>query len=229
MCYSLRSSIISYTLGMTSAIFALCTRQYILGMLILFYCQMQASEGMIWKGIDDNNLDLNKFGTKYGQYLLPSHLFAVGLGFLLAVHFVEKKAVQPKHFIPLTVGLIFYFVIILGPYRTEKYSDLTYPADRSCMDRSCQNNGNRLSWQYPVRWYLVSFALYLIFLITCVKPLGSKIFIGMVFMVTLILSFIVYPHSIGSVWCFSAAIFAPLLVIGNYLIIRKKPDSEILT
>jgi hypothetical protein len=190
---------------------------------------MQLSEGMIWKGIDGKNISLNKTGTKYGQYLLPSHLFAVGLGYLLAVHFMQKKAIKPEHFVPLLIGLVFYFAIIFGPYRTEKYADVTYPADRSCVDKSCQNSGNRLQWPYPHNWYIFGFALCLVFLFMFVKPIGSKIFLSAIFILTLILAVVVYPHSTGSVWCFSAAILAPVMVIGNYLIIRNRSDSEILT
>jgi hypothetical protein len=229
MCYSLRTSLISYALGMSSAVFALCTKQYILGMLILFYCQMQASEAMIWKGIDDNNVPLNKGGTKYGQYLLPSHLFAVGLGYLLAEYFVQKKAIKPHHFVPVLVGLIFYFVIIFGPYRTEKYEDVTYPADKNCKDKSCQNNGNRLQWPYPHSWYVYGYILCIIFTIICVKPFWSKIYISALFTISFILSCLIYPKSVGSFWCFSAAIIAPLLVIGNYLIIRNNPNTQIFT
>lgn len=229
MCYSFKTSIVSYSIGMASAIFALCTRQYILGMLILFFCQMQLSEAMIWKGIDDNNISLNKTGTKYGQYLLPTHLFAVGLGFLLSIYILQKQKLKPKHFIPILVGLLFYFVIVFGPYRTEKYTDVTYPANKSCLDKSCQNNENRLQWPYPHKWYIYLFALAIIFCILFVKPLASQIYIGLFFVISFILSTVIYPHSTGSVWCFSAAILAPLIVIGNYFIIRNKKDSDIIT
>jgi hypothetical protein len=69
MCYSFKTSIISFTSGILSSIFALYTGQIELGMLILFYCQMQLSEAITWKGIDENNLELNRKGTKYGKYL----------------------------------------------------------------------------------------------------------------------------------------------------------------
>lgn len=229
MCYSVKTSIVSYSLGMLSAFFAFATRQYILGMLILFYCQMQISEGIIWKGIDDNNISLNKFGTKYGKYLLPSHLFAIGLGYLLSLKLVEKQVIKPIHFIPLLIGFIFYLAIVLGPYRSEKYSDITQPTDPSCMDKSCQNNGNRLKWPFPHSWYLYGFILCIIFAAIFIKPLGSKIFLGSIFVVSLLLTCLVYPHNIGSVWCFGAAILAPVMVIGNYLIIKNKTNSEILT
>ena len=79
MCYSQTTSIISYTVGMLSAIFAFFTGQYVLGMLVLFYSQMQLSELMIWKGIDDGDIGLDGKGTAYGKYLLPTHNIAGGL------------------------------------------------------------------------------------------------------------------------------------------------------
>ena len=229
MCYSFKTSVISYSLGILSAIFAFATRQYIIGMLILFYCQMQMSEAMIWKGIDDDDISLNIAGTKYGRYLLPSHLFAIGLGYLVAVKLLEKKSLKPSHFIPVIVGIIFYVTIFLIPYRTGKYDSVTFPVDKSCIDKSCQNNANRLKWPYPHSWYIYGFILCIIFLLVFVKPISSKILVVSVFILSLILVWIIYPRSVGSVWCFFAAIAAPVLVIANYLIIRNKPDSEIMT
>lgn len=229
MCYSFKTSIVSYSLGMASAIFAFFTRQYILGSLILFFCQMQLSEAIIWKGIDDNDISLNKTGTSYGQYLLPSHLFAVGLGYLIVVVKLHNEKLKPKYFIPVLIGLLFYFAIIFGPYRTENYPNVTYPANKSCLDKSCQNNENRLQWPYPLTWYVYGFILYLVFTFLFMKPLGSQILLSTIFIGTLLLALFVYPHSSGSVWCFAAAILAPVMVIGNYFIIRNKKDSDICT
>jgi len=76
MCYSFKTSIVSYTVGMVSGLFALATKQWVLGMLILFYSQIQLSEAFIWHGIDTNNAQLNAAGTKYGQYLLECLLWS---------------------------------------------------------------------------------------------------------------------------------------------------------
>jgi len=73
MCYSFKTSILSYILGMISGIFAILTNQIVLGVLILTYSQMQLAEMLIWHGIDTNNENLNKFGTSYGKYLLATH------------------------------------------------------------------------------------------------------------------------------------------------------------
>lgn len=219
MCYSFRTSIFSYVAGLISCIFAFYTKQYILGTLILFYCQMQLAEAMIWKGIDDDNISLNKKGTLYGQYLLPTHVFAVGLGYLI----VNRKNLKLKHFIPIGIGLIFYLAIILGPYRTESYEKITYPTDRSCSERKCQNNNNRLVWPFPQDWYIIGFVLCLLFLFIYIKPVSSKILIASFFIGTFLIFFMINGFIKGgsSFWCFSAAILAPILVIANYFLIKK--------
>ena len=115
MCYSLNTSLISYSIGMISAVFALCTNQIILGMLILFYVQMQLSEAIIWRGIDTDNTKLNRIGTLYGQYLLPTHNIAIAIGILIVLGYS-----QIKDYIPLFISIVFYG-IILGIYCFLRY------------------------------------------------------------------------------------------------------------
>lgn len=219
MCYSFRTSIISYSLGMASAVFALVTKQYVLGCLILFYCQMQLSEAIIWKAIDKGNLSMNKAGTKYGQYLLPSHNIGIGLGIIIAALMSGNKLTFYTT-LPLLIGIVFYVIIVLWPYRTEKYEDVTYPADK-CNTGECGSLGNRLRWPYPHAWYAFSFLISLCIMIIYVKPNSSKVFLGMMFSISFIVALLWYPKSVGSVWCFMAAILSVILVIGNYLLICK--------
>jgi hypothetical protein len=100
---------------MISAVFALCTNQIILGMLILFYVQMQLSEAIIWRGIDTDNTKLNRIGTLYGQYLLPTHNIAIAIGILIVLGYS-----QIKDYIPLFISIVFYG-IILGIYCFLRY------------------------------------------------------------------------------------------------------------
>jgi len=213
MCYSFKTSIISYTIGMCSAIFALCTNQVILGLLILFYTQMQLSEALIWRGLDTKDMILNKIGTRLGQFFLPSHNIAIGIGILLV-------AFSGINLLPLAIGFFFY-VLILFVYKNTKYDTATFPANRSCRDKSCQNHENRLKWPYPHEWYIFSFLISILFLILFIEPIASKIFIGVFFILTFFASLFIYPNSMGSVWCFSTAILAPFLVIVNYFLIQE--------
>ena len=214
MCYSYRTSIFSYTLGMFSAFFAFYTKQYIMGMLILFYCQIQLSEAFIWKGIDDGNMTLNKFGTAYGKYTIPSHVFAVGLGIWILT----------QHKIPMVIGILFYLFILFYFYR-EDMPDHTYPLDKNCVIRECQNNNNRLQWPYhPEKWYKYACILIFLFIYLYTPTTGQKVvYIGGL-LLTYLLSYLFYRNntkSISSVWCFSSAIAAPIIVFLGFIFRNK--------
>lgn len=231
MCYSFKTSLISYSLGIISGIFALFTRQIALGLLILTYSQMQFAELLIWHGIDTNNDNLNKLGTSYGKYLLATHNIAIGLGIILSIIFVSKQKLKLTDFIPLIIGIVFFMWVIFFYYLPKNYPDITLPLDPNCKDNTdrCQNPNNRLKWSWPHGWYLIGYILSFIFLLIYIKPSNSKIWIASVFTLTLICTFIFNPKVIGSVWCFSTAIIAPILVFVNFLLIKNKNSNNILT
>lgn len=216
MCYSFKTSLISYSLGMLSALFALCTRQYILGILILFYTQIQLSEAMIWYGIDTRRNEWNRIGTAYGKYLLPTHNIAIGLGIL----FLAYRNTGTPLLGPLILGILFYLYVILVEYR-KKHPDSTYPGDPMCTRQDCQNDKNRLVWPFPQRWYVVSIFLSLFLLIRYIRPWSSVVFFVTLFFITFFQSLFLFRSSMSSVWCFSAAVLAPVLVVGNYFILHK--------
>jgi hypothetical protein len=231
MCYSVKTSIISYTLGIIAGIFALFTRQIVLGLLILAYSQMQFSELLIWYGIDTKNDNLNRFGTSYGKYLLATHNIAIGIGIILSIIFMSKKKLKITDFIPLAIGILFFMYIVFFYYLPKKYPDITLPLDPSCKDNTnkCQNPNNRLNWAWPHKWYLAGYVISCVILIIYIKPTNSKILLGLVFTVSLIASYIFNPKVIGSIWCFNSAILAPILVIVNYMLIKNLNSSDILT
>lgn len=214
MCYNFATSIISYTLGIVAAAISLIYKKFELGILILFYSQMQLSEAIIWRGIDTNNTSLNKFGTSFGKYLLATHNIAIGIGIILAALY-HKNPITLYRIMPLIIGIIF-FGWVCYIYKNTKSSSLTYPLQ--CKDRSCQNPNNRLRWPYPHGWYIVSFIISLILLFIYIEPPQSKIFLSVSFTSLLMLTFITHPQNVGSVWCFSTALFAPFLSVGNILL-----------
>jgi len=218
MCYSFNTSIMSYTLGMISGIVALFTNQIVLGILILCYTQMQLSEALIWKGIDTNNINLNKKGTKYGKYLLATHNIAIGLGIIIAI-LIQKQKLKWTDYLPLIVGVLFFIFVVTFYYYKKDYLDITYPIN-NCSDKSCQNAENRLKWPYPHGWYIFSYIISLIILLFYINPNKSKIFLASVFTITLLVSMFVYPKSTGSVWCFSTSWLAPIIVLINYFLVN---------
>lgn len=219
MCYSFRTSLISFTFGILSAMFALYTRQTALGILILAYSQMQLSEAMIWYGIDNNNMILNKIGTSYGKYTLPTHIFAIGTGILLAVMYNQKRPVTLKDYIPMIIGACFFLFVVFYYYIPTKSPDVTYPY-KACKDKSCQNMNNRLRWAYPTTWYPIGFLISLIICIIYIKPLKSGIFLSSSFTILFFASLYIFKIVMPSMWCFSTAILAPLLVTINYFLTR---------
>jgi hypothetical protein len=230
MCYSFTTSIISYVLGIISGIFALMTRQFTLGILILTYSQMQFAELLIWYGIDTQNDDVNRFGTSYGKYLLATHNIAIGLGIILSI-IISKKTLKIIDFIPLIIGILFFLYILFIYYLPNKFPDLTLPLDPKCVDNTnkCQNPNNRLKWPWPHDWYIFGYLISVIILFLYIKPIESKILIFSVFTLTFIGTGIFNPKVIGSVWCFIAAIISPLLVYLNYLLIKDQQLVNLLT
>jgi hypothetical protein len=230
MCYSFRTSILSYVLGIISGIFALFTRQIVLGLLILTYSQIQFSEMLIWYGIDNNNIKINKFGTSYGKYLLATHNIAISVGIIISVLLISKKSFDISYFVPLIISILFFMFIVIFYYLPTNYPDITLPLDKNCTNTTnrCQNPNNRLNWEWPYSWYIYGFIISLILLWIYIKPLNSKLWLFFIFISTLVYMLIFNKTVVGSLWCFSAAILAPLIVIVNYFIIRNMNSVDIL-
>jgi hypothetical protein len=208
---------------MLSGAFAIYTGQWMLGTLILFYSQMQLAEAFIWKGIDENNLKLNRIGTAYGKYALGTHNFAIGLGLIFSVILIQKRELMMRDFIPLVIGIIFYGIIMMI-YANTKSLDVTFPANQcSPNPRECQNWGNRLRWPFPHKWYVISYVISLVLLFLFYDgPIRSKIFLLIIFSILFAGTAIITPNSVGSAWCFSTAVAAPVIVGINWLLTRTQ-------
>ena len=231
MCYSFRTSLISYIIGISSGVFAILTNQIVLGILILAYSQMQLAEMLIWYGIDTKNDTTNRFGTSYGKYLLPIHNIAIGIGIILYISCVKKEKLKIQDFWPLIAGIIFFIFILYYFYLPNDYEYLTYPLDRNCLDTTnrCQNPNNRLKWSWPHNWYIYSFFLSIVILVLYIKPLESQIWLSIIFTITFLYMLIFNIKVAGSLWCFSTAVLAPVIVIVNYYLIKDAKVEDILT
>jgi len=230
MCYSFKTSVVSYSLGMLSAIFCFCTRQIVLGTLILCYCQMQLSEMIIWHGIDNNNDNTNKLGTSIGKYLLATHNIAIGIGIILYVIFILKRKMKLTDFIPVLVGLAFFIFVVVYYYLPNNYPSITRQLKPCDSTSKCQNSKNRLVWPFPHGWYFFSFIISLLILLFYIKPLSTKIWLASVFTVTFLFTlFLMKANVVGSVWCFSTAILAPVIGIVGYFLIREKNKKDVMT
>ena len=238
MCYSFKTSIISYLIGMISGIVVLFIEEYIVGLLILAYCQIQLAEAIIWKGIDTDNVQLNKKGTLYAKYTLPAHLLAVGIGIMITLTINNNNnnnnnnnKIEKKIIIPPLIGLLFYIGVVIfylfpnsiKQNMKDAEKDLSYLSNRSCMKRECQNNENRLQWPFKDEWYMLQtiiiFALFIYYNLyySSYIPYQKSIILALFFGITYITSRITYKWSSSSIWCFLSAILSPILVMALFL------------
>ena len=145
---------------------------------------------------------------------------------------ISKQKLNFYHFIPLIVGILFFLYIVFYYYLPKNYPNITLPLDPNCEDKTnrnrCQNPNNRLNWTWPHSWYIYSFIISLIILLIFIKPLKLKIWLILIFGLTFIYYNIFNRQVVGSLWCFSAAILAPLIVLISYFIIKDMNSKDIL-
>ena len=221
MCFSVKSSIISLSLGVGAAIFAFRTGQFELGAFTLTYSIMQISEMLIWRGLDTNKPNLNKLGTAVGKYTLPLHNVGLGIGVLLAVMYNKQRSPRLHDYIPLIMGALFYVYILTFKY-SNNTNPLTFPRDETCQDKQCQNANNRLVWPYENNWYQYSVLLSAIISFYWL-PLNTAILVTVFYGIVLamVMQFTPVTPTIGSIWCVNTAATAPILVLLNYYMINK--------
>jgi hypothetical protein len=212
MCYSLRSSLISYFLGLIASLFALCTNQIALGVLILFFSQIQLSEAIIWRSIDTDNVNLNKIGTAFGKYTLPTHLFALGIGILLE-KMRNKKKIKNSDYMPLYLGVLFYIYIYNVYYRNKEYKTTTYP-----------NEIGHLKLPYPTDWYIYGFIISFLIILIYHKKIPYGVFSYVIFTLSLIWSIYYFGkyNVVPSIWFFILAIISPILVFINFYLFPRE-------
>lgn len=231
MCYNFETSVVSFVVVTVCGVVALRLRQPILGCLMLAYGLIQLSEMLIWRGIDTNNQGLNKLGTAIGKYTLPSHNIAIGVGVLIA-YWASRK--QPKYWIPLIVGILFYIAIMIryatwtmlphcpGPEDVTKACK--YPDEKN----HCTKHSARLEWPYPNSWYGISAIISALIIFFYVRPHFPTAALILTFFIG---SFILTAYFgkrqvLGSYWCWGAAAFAPLLLILNTWLSQSIPNLK---
>jgi hypothetical protein len=224
MCYDLKVSIVSFVTVSLSGLAAIKIKQPTLGLLMICYGLIQLAEAIIWIGIDKNNKNINKIGTKLAKYSLPLHNIAIGIGILIAFWAYKNNL---KYWIPLFLGIIFY-IIVLIIYHKNRHSEKQFTSNCDLPKDSdrCTNISARLQWPFPYGWYFYSFLISLVIMIVYIKPLFPNgaiigLFYGLLWFITLYLG---KSQVQGSFWCWSVAIFSPILVIMIYFISKKNDN-----
>ena len=125
----------------------------------------------------------------------------------------------------MIVGIIFYGVVLII-YNNSSYPSITKPRDSDLP----QCSSNRLQWPYPHDWYIYSFIISIIILVIYINPVKIQIFLTLSFLLTLIVTYMFFnSKTVGSVWCFSSAVLAPVIALVGYILIKDKNTSEFLT
>jgi len=118
MCYSFRSSVITFSIAITT-VFLMYMRQTKIDLyiapLILTYAFMQFAEAFMW--YDTSCGKINKIGTYIGYINLTLHLLAVGLG----IYFVEKKI----HGVIIGLFVFLYYLINMPSMKCSQYRNNT--------------------------------------------------------------------------------------------------------
>jgi hypothetical protein len=219
---------------MASAVFCLCTRQFILGMLMMAYGQMQLSEMIIWFSIDHagGNERINRLGTRIGKVLLASHNLAVGLGLILSRVILSGKPLTWRHVGPALFGAGFLAFVMAVYYSGDNLpADLTQPLDPAACTAGwrCRSSKNRLQWPYEHDWYGLGFLLTLSTVWAFCAPWQSVALITVGFTLTFACTmFLLAGTAVGSFWCFTAAVLSPALAVTNWLIVRGVPSADLV-
>lgn len=206
MCFSLETSIVTFLTATITGIVAIYLKQYVLGILILCYSQMQLSEVLIWYGINNKNDNYNLVGTNYGKFLLPTHNIAIGLGIYLETGYI----------LPLIIGLIFYIGVLIY-YNLYSESNVITKDPNCDSDNKCNSLSAKLQWPFPHGWYILSFIISIILSLLYVKPFIS----GLVIMLFYLIFFIDFNNAFGSYWCWGMALLSPIIVALNSYLIKK--------
>ena len=221
MCYDAKTSALAATIGIVSAFVAFNLKEWIIGSLILIYSLVQVSEFLIWRGLDTGSVDLNRQGTWIVSTTLRIHAIVVIL-VLLAVSWKRLES-KPNRRLALIVLL---GIAVWNWLKTTS----TDPGSLTTTEPEC-TKGCRLNWKFGegnLEWYgywlqiLIMGLAILIGAPRLIVPMA--IFFGTALLLALSLAAVdpksTFKTAIFTVWCFFAAVFAPLFV--GYLWWKKK-------
>ncbi len=207
MCYSFRSSIITFSIAMLTVFFMYMRQTKIdkfLAPLIFTYGFMQLAEAFMWYDIKCGKI--NKIGTYLAYYALVFQVLAIGIG----IYLIEKSMLG------IIIGLLFfiYFFITMPKMKCSKPMTKGFPHMQWGFD------WYRLVFIYYVSTFMILFStkinkiykfiiifwFFLSYLYFFIKQIGIKKFFRLYYDIS--------ETSIGTNWCHFASISAP----GLYLI-----------
>ena len=212
MCFSAKTSLITFLLGTTFSILLIKygnptykSDNYVFGIMLLFISAIQLMDFTFWMDLK-NTMGLNKLATIIGPLLnvgQPTIMYIIKLLYfkpdvLSAVNFNWQVMVLNASYALYLLYMYFRFIT------TEKQLITT------------TRNGH-LDWpwlKYTTSYYNLIFAVNIFYLTNFNYSLG--IFIITYFF--LYLSYKWFPYSMGELWCFFGAFIPAIGLLGSYMI-----------
>jgi hypothetical protein len=203
MCFSARSSILSFTIGLLGSLLCLSlgsVKDRIIGYFFGFVSLMQGIEYLLWthQKCDNYNRLISLLGMSF-NHLQP---FVLGIIILLI-----NKNVNHKPWIYL---VMFLYVLIIVPYSLQFFS---VGKDKQC---TLKNTANHLQWNWNILQY--NRLIYIIFLLTMsvlfilgMPTMKTGLYFALGAILSYITSAIVYNYNdVGALWCYYVA-FLPII------------------
>jgi hypothetical protein len=212
MCFSAKTSLITFLLGTTFSILLIKygnptykSDNYVFGIMLLFISAIQLMDFTFWMDLK-NTMGLNKLATIIGPLLnvgQPTIFYIIKLLYfkpdvLSATNFNWQVMVINALYALYLLYMYFRFIT------TEKQLITT------------TSNGH-LDWpwlKYTTSYYNLIFAINIFYLTDFNYSLGM-------FIITyffLYLSYKWFPYSIGELWCFFGAFIPAIGLLGSYMI-----------
>ena len=205
MCYSFRSSIIAFSIAITT-VFLMYMRQTKIDLylmpFIFTYAFVQLAEAFMW--YDKHCGIINKIGT-YMVYInvFILHLIAIGIG----IYLVEKR----KYGIFIGILTALYFFITMPKITCSKFKN------------------NTMYWGFQAFPYIIIYILVNLLFILSKMPIRYKIFLVLWYAISWLYFFYKQAKSfkkllthtdanlVGSLWCHISSFTVPVLYLIQYI------------
>lgn len=204
MCWNFQVSSLSWVIGITVGTYLLYRNRNndrVYGMLILSYSWVQFGEAIMWLSVDYDckhsrsilvHPRLNMIGTWIVLISLWSVTSGVGVGIAITYH----------TWIPAIIGLT---ITIGGLIYTSMYEPITHSLTSS-------PSTPHLEWGFDLMFYIPLCIVCIMLVWYYVVPTSSWLLISLFYITTIITSSIPYKgKATGTLWCWSSAIFAPII------------------
>lgn len=205
MCFSERVSWGAFFIGMITTfvllLFSIETNNLYLTLIALGFfsvVMVQFFEALLWKG----HTKIGSYGIIIATIMQP---IIFGLLLLYPTNDLWKKAL-------IGTLLIFYIIYILYSLFSNEKSNIINP------NSECNNHLDYKPWSnFPFGGAPYLIMLILIFALLLPFELSSIVITLLI--ITLMLSILIYPCAVGSLWCFSAISLPVILII--YLLMNN--------